>query len=302
MAPPSAPRVLVVGDVIADVIVRPDGPLVRGTDRQAEIELRPGGSGANTAAWLGYLGAHVRFAGRVGAADADAIAAELAVHAVDARLGADPDHQTGRIVAIVDTDGERSFFTDRGANTHLAALDLAPELLDGTTHLHVSGYSLFEPGPRAAVLELAERATERGISVSVDPSSAAFLREVGPAAFLEWTSEWSLCVANADEAAVLTSRSEPDEALGALVERYESVVMKLGADGALAQTRSGERSRHPSEATDVVDTTGAGDAAAAGFLRARLGSAPLDEALRAAMSAAAVAVATLGGRPPASGA
>jgi len=62
-------RILVVGDVMTDIIVKPDGPMVTGSDRTASIRNRPGGSGANQAVWLGAAGASVLFAARVGASE-----------------------------------------------------------------------------------------------------------------------------------------------------------------------------------------------------------------------------------------
>ena len=80
--------ILVVGDVMDDLIVRPLGPLMPRSDTPAHMERHPGGSGANTAAWLGALGAEVRFAGRVGAADLRRHARALETCGVDARLAA----------------------------------------------------------------------------------------------------------------------------------------------------------------------------------------------------------------------
>ena len=69
VARPALPRILVIGDVMTDVIVRPEGPLARGSDRRASIAFKPGGSAANQAAWLASFGVEVDFVGRVGAAD-----------------------------------------------------------------------------------------------------------------------------------------------------------------------------------------------------------------------------------------
>ena len=239
--------ILVVGDVIDDVVVRPLEPVAPGADTRSEIVPRPGGSGANTAAWLGALGAPVRFVGRVGAADAARHAAALVEHGVDARLAGDAEAPTGSIVVLAH---DRTMFTARGANANLCAADLSPELLDGVAWIHVSGYALFEPGPRDAVLAYVRGA---GLPWSVDPASASWLRD---ADFLAWTAGAALCLANEDEAAVLGD---------ALASAYPEVVVKRGAAGA---TLLGGESV-PAAAAEVVDLTGAGDAFAAGFLAAQ---------------------------------
>lgn len=278
--------ILVVGDVMNDVIVRPCGPLQAGTDRAAEITQSGGGSGANLACWLGRLGVPVRFAGRVGA-DVAAQAAAFASHHVEARLGCD-DRPTGSIVAVIAGDGERSFYTDRAANLALGPADLPPDLLDGMRLLHVSGHCLFEPGPRAAVCALMALARKRGIAVSVDAGSSAFLRAAGPQAFRQWTGGSELCFANVAEAAILRA-TDAD---------YRCRVVTDGAAGAAAW-RGGEHRSVPGARVAVRDTTGAGDAFAAGFLARWLNGADLAACLDTAVRCGGIAVGLAGARPTA---
>src|SRR5271165_2066899 len=113
-------RILLVGDVMMDVIVRPEGPLARGSDRRAKIAFEPGGSAANQAAWLASFGAAVDFVARVGSSDVEAHSARLASARVTPHLAGDPERPTGKLVALIDAEGERSFFTDRGANEALS--------------------------------------------------------------------------------------------------------------------------------------------------------------------------------------
>jgi len=304
--------IVVVGDVIVDVIVRPRGARAPDSDTPASIERRPGGSGANVAAWLGQLGAPVRFAGRAGAADRAERAAELAAAGVDVRLAADPDRPTGAIVVVVGEDGERAMFTDRGANEALTAGDLPPSLLDGAALLHVSGYALFAPGPRAAALGLMAAAIERGIPISVDCASESFLRDASE--FADWIAGATVCFANADEAAVLTGQDDPAAAAAVLAERHAVVALKRGGDGAIVtegvrpltergQTPSGKGSEPvaplslPAVAATLVDPTGAGDAFCAGFLARWVGGADLAACAHAALETAAAAIAQPGGRP-----
>ena len=103
----STGRVIVIGDVMTDVIVIPEGPLVRGSDRRAQITQRPGGSGANQAVWLGSMGTLVSFVARVGARDKPHLEAYLRGFHVDPVLIADPVKPSGILVVIVDAECDR---------------------------------------------------------------------------------------------------------------------------------------------------------------------------------------------------
>jgi len=292
----TARTVLVVGDVIDDVVVRPLRSPAPDTDTPAAITACPGGSAANQAAWLAFSGADVRFAGRVGAADVHRHTAALRTDGVDARLAADPGAPTGRIV-IVSAGGRRDMYTDRGANLNLTAGDLPDALLDGVAVLHLSGYAFFAPGPRAAVADLMSRARHRGIALSVDPASAAFLADAGPDRFRTWTAGAALIVPNLAEARLLTGEDSPEACAGVLARTYGTAAVTLGPDGTLVATADGARLRLPADPADVVDPTGAGDAFTAGFLSAWVDCrAPLACA-RTALGTAARAVATIGARP-----
>jgi sugar/nucleoside kinase (ribokinase family) len=285
--------ILLIGDVINDVVVRPLRPVAEDSDTPADIRSCPGGSGANQAAWLG---ARARFAGRVGAADHDAHVLALRQAGVDVRLAVDEDVPTGSIVVLVRPDGRRDMYTDRGANLRLRATDLPDDLLDDVDLVHVSGYSLFHPDVRQAVEDLAGRARTRGIPLSVDPASAAFLRECGSDEFLRWSRDASLIFPNLDEGRLLTGLSTPDDIAAALAARFAVVALTLGPDGALVQIGD-ERVRRPAKPATVVDTTGAGDAFCAGFLRMWTDTGDPAAATESGLELAARAVQRLGARP-----
>ena len=290
-------RILVVGDVMTDIIVVPEGPIVKGSDRRATVRSRPGGSGANQAVWLGAMGADVLFAARVGAADKALYEAHFRGLGVVAALGADTALPSGVLVTIVDADGERSFLTDRGANLNLGAADLPESLLDGVSVVMVSGYALFAPGPRAAVQALCALAKARGIAVAIDPASVGFLDEVGPDHFLAWTQGADFLFANESEAEALCGASGVEACLAKLGQSFATVVIKRGAQGALLRERDGTILSLPAIGVEAVDSTGAGDAFAAGFLAAHVAGKDLPTALSHGIAAGARAVQSIGGQP-----
>ena len=292
----SGARILLVGDVMTDVIVKPQGPLAKGSDRRAIIRFEPGGSAANQAAWLAAFGVQVDLVARVGAADLEAEAARLVSVGVTPHLVGDPSLPTGRLVALIDAAGERSFYTDRGANEALQPADIPDALIAGAAHVHLSGYSFFAPSPRAAALDVMRRA--HGKPVSVDPASAEFLREAGPRAFFDWTKGAAILFPNHDEAAVLTGADDPETQLARLAAVYPLVVLKLGDKGARAAAGD-QRWEVSAPRIAAVDATGAGDAFIAAFLATRLAGAEVGAALERAVSAGSEAVTRIGARPKA---
>ncbi len=261
---------VVLGDLMIDVIARASGPLARGSDTPAHVSLEGGGSGANVAAWAAALGTPVCFACRVGddlpgrrAVDT-LLAAGVKVHAA-----VDRERPTGTCVVLVEPGGERTMLPDPGAND--APVDVPDAWLAPGRHLHVVGYALLRDGARPGALAAIERAQAAGMTVSVDPSSWALIR---PGAI----PEVDLLLPNEREAEVLGTDGE--------------TVVKLGAGGA----RWGDV-HVPAEPVEVLDTTGAGDAFAAGLLTARLGGAEREPALRAGCAAAARVVSHVGARP-----
>lgn len=249
-------RVVVMGDVIDDVLVRPHGPVRPGTDTAATIVVTAGGSAANTAAWLGRLGIPVDFHGRVGIGDAERHAADLQRHGVRAFLGEDPDLPTGRIVVIIDGE-ERTFLTMGGANRAFGADQLTDAQLAGAASLHLTGHSLLTPERLAQGADLIRRARAAGVAVVVDPSSSGFLSDIGPAAFLEAVRGVEALLPNLDEGRVLTGLADPAAIAAALTDAAATAVVTLGPGGAVVATRGAEPVHVPAVSAERVDPTGA---------------------------------------------
>ncbi len=267
---PTAPsaRVVVLGDLMLDVVLAPARPLETGTDVPGHVALVQGGSAANTARWLGRLGARATFIGAVGR-DAAGRALVEAVRSdrVTPRVTRVAGVRTGRIGVLVTAGGERSFVADRGAADRLRPDDLQAGWFTGTDALHLPVYSLLgDPLGRAGLraVELA-RATDALISVDL-ASIGPLLADGRPAArTLLDTVAPDLVLATASEAeALMGSRSSE-----ALLDIAPMAVIKRGAKGATVMARDGDGRLRFEVATAHIaarDTTGAGDAFDAGFL------------------------------------
>ena len=278
----TAPRVVVLGEVMLDVVAFHDAPLAVASDTPARISMRPGGAGANTAAWLARAGVDVTLIARVGD-DAARPLALSSMDGVDLRAGVDPARPTGTCIVLVSPGGERTMLPDPGANTALSADELPDDVFAQGAILHVSGYSLLRPGSRGAALTAMDRARDAGMLISVDPASAALL--IADPAFLHRARPVDLLLPNRDELA----------ALGGGLPGVKEFVVKQGRDGAYWSDGLKTIAAKAVGVDEVIDTTGAGDAFAAGFLSVWPGDR--EQALEAGVTLAAQAVAQEGGRP-----
>ncbi|MFW3169654.1 carbohydrate kinase family protein [Geodermatophilus sp. CPCC 206100] len=286
---------LVVGDLATDVVVVLSGEPAPDSDRPARIRSRGGGAGANVAAHLARLGTPVVFAGCAGDdAAGTGLVAELVADGVSPAVRTVAGAPTGTIVSLVEPGGGRSMLADRGANLALRPEDVPPPSPGG--HLHLSGYTLLDPRPRAAGLAALAAAVAAGATVSIDPASSGPLARYGVDRWLADTAAATLVLPNAAEARLLTGCADPAAAARALAGRHALAVVTLGRDGAL--WASGRELVHrPAHRATVVDTTGAGDAFAAGLLSVWLAD-PTDpvRALEAGLAAAAAVVGRAGAR------
>jgi len=294
----SGRRIVVYGDVIDDIVVVPEGPVLPDADTMARVDTLPGGSAANTAVWLGGRGADVELFGRVGAADLPRHDALLAAAGVSSRLTGDTDRPTGAAVILVQGQ-HRTMLTQRGANAAFDPDVVTDAVLAAARVLHVSGYVVFGATRPAGHVELIDRALAAGVAVSVDPGSSGFLPTEQAAPLRAIIERATLLFPNLDEGRALTGAGDPADVLEALARPGRVVALKLGADGCLVSVDGAAGVHVDAPAVDVVDTTGAGDAFAAGFLAEWVVSGDAVAAAGSAVTVAADAVRTPGGRPAA---
>ncbi|MDP9117338.1 MAG: PfkB family carbohydrate kinase [Actinomycetota bacterium] len=291
------PGVVCLGDVMVDVVAHLRGPIEPGSDRPAKIELRGGGSAANTAAWLAFAGIRTALIARVGDDPLGIWSRALLGAGVHAPLSTDLSLPTGTCIVLVGPDGERTMVPDPGANASLCPSDVDAALLTAPGHLHVSGYALFGEAAQAALHAMA-LARSSQMTVSVGAASAAPLRALGAAKFFELVGDDVLLVANQDEARVLTNRDDPAQAVRALSARVGRAIVTCGVHSALWSSAGQAPLQSPAEPVVVRDTTGAGDAFIAGVLGALLAGGDPRVALATGHKLGAQACLVTGGRPP----
>ena len=273
--------IVAIGDLIEDIVVVAPAGLRLGTDSAATVERHRGGSAANVAAAVARLGGHARFIGNVGVDAAghrlvDQLR-ETGAEVVGTRTG-----RAGTIVAIVDGSGERSFLTDRGASDQLTDTD--PSWLDDAGAVHVPLYSLGREPLRTSTLALVDMARDRGCLVSVDASSVALLDELGDEIdVVLGRIDPDVVFANGDEATVLAPSGRWPPTLGP----QTVIVVKHGPRPTIV-VQGADTSSFPVPPVDrVVDTIGAGDAFAAGYLSAVVDGRTVADGVAAGHAAAA---------------
>lgn len=263
-------QLVTLGDLLLDVIVRLDEPLAPGADANAKTRTGAGGQAANVAAWAAALGAQARLVTRRGDdAAGGLVAGELAGHGVD--VAGPVAGRTGVVVSLVGRDGERTMASDRGSSPDLGAEDLDPSWF-ACDCLHISGYALVIEPIDGAARRAAELARAGGARISVDLSA--------------WTrihDPFRGALDALDPDVIFGNEAEWDE-VGAAATMQ---VVKRGARG-FDVIRGDVVEQCQAPDVSVVDTTGAGDALAAGFL---VGGPEL------AATAAARCIAQLGAMP-----
>ena len=251
-----------IGDLIEDVVVWLNSELNIGSDTDSVIVRTRGGSAANVAMFGALNGTPSRFIGQVGNDNlGEQLCASLRESGVDVCTVA--EGRTGSIVVVVQPNGERTFLTDRGVASDLSVFDASH--LAGVSIVHVPTYSLALDPLATTAVQYIRAARAAGALISVDASSTSVLRDYGIDRYSDLIASIApdVFLCNNDEAALLNIDSAHPMPGAALT------VIKRGALPVTAVTAAGvvnEVATPP--VANIVDTTGAGDAFAAGFLPA----------------------------------
>lgn len=289
-------RFLCIGDAALDVIVKMQTELHVGSDTSSQISMHGGGAAANTATWLADLGHDVYFSCRLGDdAAGRAIASEFDQWGIEYREEFLTNEKTGVVVVLVNNVGERTMFPDSGANSGIDEKNLPP--LIGFDAAFLSGYSLFNPLSTSGVLRMISMIKAANIPLIFDPASVGTMTAFGRQQVLEILHLMDIVLMNDDEARFITATDDLKSALSFLTSIIPIAVIKTGSSGAIAQLRGGVLVESNTQAITAIDTTGAGDAFAAGFIPHWLQSHDLMESMKAGNEVARRCVAIIGARP-----
>ena len=292
-------NVLCIGDVMLDVIARINVSPQKinfGSDTASRISTSSGGAAGNVAAWLTRTDARSTIVSHVGDDPAGAaIVAEFDALGVSHGDLVIPGETSGVVVVLVDSSGERTMFPDKGANSRLTVTDL-PDL-DAFQAVYISGYALLNPLARDGVLAMIEKIKADGLPIYFDPASVGAMKDVADKELHNWFSMMDVLFLNEEESIYLTGSVDIERALNYLLDFSQVVVIKRGSAGAIAKARGFDSISLPAVAATVVDTTGAGDSFAAGFIASYSKNHDLTAALQAGGELAAGCVAIVGGRP-----
>ncbi len=292
-------KILCIGDVMLDVItkisVMPE-KINYGSDTPSRISTHGGGAAGNVASWLTRTDAIATIVGHVGddAAGAALISEFDSLGVRHNNLMVDKG-SSGVVVVLVDPTGERTMFPDNGANSGLHIGDLPP--LDEFSAVYLSGYSPLDPLSRPGVLEMIAKIKAAGIPIFFDPASVGGMMDVPLSEVISWIQQVDVLLLNEEEAIYLTGETDPVVALEKLLDECEVVVIKRGSHGAIGKARGSIIVEVPSVKTEVVDTTGAGDSFAAGFIAEYALTKNMQYSLAAGAEVAARCVAIVGARP-----
>ena len=295
-------KVLCIGDIALDVIVRLDGQglsqLRYGSDTPSEISTHGGGTAANVASWLHEVGTPALLLARVGDDSVgEALIAEIQDLGIETHQIIVPSKATGTVVVLVDESGERTMLPDSGANAGLSESDLPS--LDGISSCYISGYSLFNRLSHDGVHRIFRRLHSVGIETFLDPASVGtMLKFAKREEVLQSIPESDVLLLNESEAEFLSGESDLEAMLEFLLRFARIAVIKRGELGAVARSR--EDALLISDILPpriAIDTTGAGDSFAAGFISSWITNRDLKESLRQGNLIAGRCVELVGARP-----
>ena len=223
----------------------------------------PGGSACNTIVGIGKLGGSARFVGKCGNGNMGKLFEDdLRKQNVEPVLFRS-DLPTGRVLSIVTPDAQRSMFTYLGASAETRPEEVSVQCFDGAAIVHVEGYLLFNPELIQSSLNAAKKA---GAKISLDLASYTVVE--GSRELLDQLVESyvDILIANEDEACAFTGHSDEHLALEALSKKADIAVLKVGPRGSYISHNGSAIAVNPMGDGNAMDTTGAGDLWAAGFL------------------------------------
>jgi len=240
------------------------------------VTKAPGGSAANTIFGLANLGISTALLGKTGVDDeADFYRAQYRDMGGDiSHLKINKDVPTGKCLSLVTPDSERTMRTDLGAAATLSIEDVTAADFAGFSHVHIEGYMLFNADLTCHILKLAKDAN---CIISLDLASFEVVNAAKDLLQELLTDYVDIIFANEEEAAAFCGTEDPEKCLDMLSEYSDIVAVKVGKEGAYIK-RGNESVKVDAGPAVAIDTTGAGDLWASGFLYGILNDMSLEDA------------------------
>ena len=295
-------KICIIGDINVDVITLLSGPLQKNTDTTSVNAITLGGSTCNVAVWLTHLGVKVDLVGAIGEDVLGTwVITQLQAFGVsDENIRTIAQNRTGTCVILVDETGARSMMPDFGANLVQGVDQVIEKLIQESDIVAMSAYTFLRPESRKFALDVLECVENSNARMVIDAASSSPIEMTGAEKVRNYLSRADLVLANEDEYAAL-EKGAPSN----WNSDFKNLIVKRGPRGALWLKRGQEVASVKAEDVKVIDTTGAGDAFAAGLLsqlRLRedwdnLGDVDYAQSLLVASHTAAENCKTLGATP-----
>lgn len=278
--------IVVIGDIMIDIVAIIKEEIHRGSDTESNTTMQFGGAAANVATWLGIQQQPCRLVGAIGKdLFGELFAKRFSTLLVKNSLFTSK-RNTGSVIAISHPDNERSMLAELGANIDVQqAFD--ESFITENSIVYISGYVLFQSSNADFVNNVIARARKMNATLVLDPASSAPLEKNATPELLNWLRSFDYMLPNEQE-------HESLQRLG--YQRTNVVVEKRGSDGVIIHA-NGASVAIPAEALEVVDTVGAGDAFAAGFLSGLARGFSPEEAAKTGIKVASKACRIRGATP-----
>ncbi len=264
----------------------------------AKQSVVPGGSACNTIIGIGSLGGPARFVGKRGNDDFGRLfETSLKKHNVEPVLSVSPT-PTGRVLSIITPDSQRSMFTYLGASSEMKPDEVLPGYFADAALVHIEGYLLFNEALLMAALKAAQKS---GALISLDLASYTVV-EASKHILSDVIEEYvDILIANEDEARAFTGLTDEEKALTSLAGKADTAVVKIGKRGSLVSHCGNVVKVQRMGSGSAVDTTGAGDLWASGFLFGLVNNYPVEACGRLASACGYEVCQVVGATIPADG-
>lgn len=256
-------RICIIGDINVDVITLLSGPLQKNTDTTSTNAITLGGSTCNVAVWLTHLDVDVNLVSAIGddVLGSWVITQLQAFGVSDENIKTVSNNRTGTCVILVDETGARSMMPDFGANLVQSVDQRLDDLIKDSDIVVMSAYTYFRPESRKFALDVLECVESSNAKIVIDAASSSPIEIAGAEKVRKYLSRADLVLANEDEFEALGNGAPED-----WTKAFKNLIVKKGPRGAMWLSQGAEVASVKAEEVKVVDTTGAGDAFAAGLL------------------------------------